>query len=371
MDGQKIAMAREAVAHATRLLKPNDNLAIVCYDEEVTTVLEKTPASQEAKRLALEKLAKIAARGSTDLHGGWTRGAQLLATPSSQSDAIAKVMLMTDGLANHGVVDRSELLEVARQLRAAGVITSTFGVGQDFDENLLSQMAIEGGGHFYFIETPKQIPDFLASELGETLEVVARDVLLEFVCDAGVEVSIVNDLPIEQVSNRARIRLGHLVSDQEVELVVAVAFKGTQASGSSLGVQCRLSDRDGVLPSLPIEIQWRAVDTAVYSQQAINADVVLAAARMLADRARGEALRLNAEGKLHEAQQVIAEVLKRLHALAADDARVVRIIDSLEREAKEVGQAMNAMARKVQHFVAYQALHSREAGGTARRSKRP
>jgi uncharacterized protein YegL len=176
MDGQKIAMAREAVAHATRLLKPNDNLAIVCYDEEVTTVLEKTPASQEAKRLALEKLAKIAARGSTDLHGGWTRGAQLLATPSSQSDAIAKVMLMTDGLANHGVVDRSELLEVARQLRAAGVITSTFGVGQDFDENLLSQMAIEGGGHFYFIETPKQIPDFLASELGETLEVVARDV---------------------------------------------------------------------------------------------------------------------------------------------------------------------------------------------------
>ena len=68
-------------------------------------------------------------------------------------------------------------------LRSEGVATSTFGVGADFDEELLSRIATEGGGHFYFIEQAQQIPDFFASELGETLEVVATDVVFEMTCD--------------------------------------------------------------------------------------------------------------------------------------------------------------------------------------------
>ena len=41
-----------------RLLKPQDRLAVVCYDDEVDTVLARTPASPEAKALALERLAQ-------------------------------------------------------------------------------------------------------------------------------------------------------------------------------------------------------------------------------------------------------------------------------------------------------------------------
>jgi Ca-activated chloride channel family protein len=75
MDGTKIAMARKAVDHAIRLLKPIDRLAVVCYDEHVDTVLSRAEATAEAKTLALTRLAAIDARGSTDLAGGWTRGA--------------------------------------------------------------------------------------------------------------------------------------------------------------------------------------------------------------------------------------------------------------------------------------------------------
>ena len=77
MDGNKLAMAREAVTHAIRLLKPDDHLGVVCYDDQVTTVLDRTPATPEAKALATRRLKSIDARGSTDLHGGWLRGAEL------------------------------------------------------------------------------------------------------------------------------------------------------------------------------------------------------------------------------------------------------------------------------------------------------
>ena len=46
---------------------------------------------------------------------------------------MARCLLVSDGLANQGITDRSELASRAGQLRAAYVVTSTFGVGTDFD----------------------------------------------------------------------------------------------------------------------------------------------------------------------------------------------------------------------------------------------
>ena len=367
MDGQKLQMAREAVAHATRLLKPTDYLAIVCYDDEVTTVLDRTHATRDAKTLALRRLDKIEARGSTDLHGGWMRGAELLSPVAGSDAGVSKVMLMTDGLANEGVISRDALIDAARRLRSGGVLTSTFGVGHDFNEDVLSRIATEGGGYFYFIERPKQIPDFFASELGETLEVVARDVELEIACDPGVDAQVLNDLPFDRQAGPLRIRLGNLVSEQEVTLVVAVGFKGAQAGGTEIGVQCRMSDRDSVLPGLPIDVRWEAVDAVRDAQQAVNADVIAAVATVLAERARREALALNASGHFDDAKRIIAEVLNDLRAMASGDRRVMALVDQLHRDMLDFGEAMDPMLRKARHFASYAALHSRESGGTARR----
>ena len=90
--------------------------------------------------------------------------------------------------------------------------TTTFGVGDDFDEALLQAMADAGGGHFYFIADAAQIRDHIASEVGETLEVVARDVALEVL--AGEGVARRGDQPASARGRAARARsssLGDLV----------------------------------------------------------------------------------------------------------------------------------------------------------------
>ena len=117
----------------------------------------------EAKTLAEKRLRSLDARGSTDLAAGWQAGAgQFLGNPSSAQPAIvdadpARVLLLTDGLANAGETNPDTLAATAADLRRRGVVTSTFGVGADFDEQLMSRIASAGGGHFYFIEQAAQM----------------------------------------------------------------------------------------------------------------------------------------------------------------------------------------------------------------------
>ncbi|MEZ5293431.1 MAG: VWA domain-containing protein [Vicinamibacterales bacterium] len=182
MHGAKIRMARAAVAHAVRLLSPRDHFAVVAYDDHVDTVQARTAGTRDATAQALHQLDAIDARGSTNLSDGWMRGADELGpglAPGDDGDgaaaAVRRVLLLTDGLANRGVTDADALVAMAQALRQRGIGTSTFGVGADFDETLLARLAQQGGGHFYYIESPAQIPDLFASELGEALEVVARE----------------------------------------------------------------------------------------------------------------------------------------------------------------------------------------------------
>jgi Ca-activated chloride channel family protein len=190
MAGRKIEMARKAVEHAVRLVNERDRLALICYDTEIDTLLGATAATPEAKELALSRLRQIDARGSTDLCGGWLRGANELegsagssgtagasgSGPAGSPGSVTRSYFCPT-VSRTSETDRDVLVQRASELRSRG-ITSTFGLGADFDETLMSKLAVEGGGHFYFIEQLAQIPDFFTSELGEALDIVARDAQL-------------------------------------------------------------------------------------------------------------------------------------------------------------------------------------------------
>ena len=203
MDGSKLQLAKEATRKALGLLGRQDRFSLVVYDDQIDVLVESTGASAESLDLALRKLDSIAARGSTDLGTGWLRGCEQVAAHLAD-EAVGKCLLLTDGLANRGITSHDDLAGHGEQLRARHVNTSTFGIGVDFDERLLAAMARAGGGHFYYIRTAAQIPDFLTSELGETLEVVARDVRVELSAPEGVSLRLLSDFRSERQGTASR-----------------------------------------------------------------------------------------------------------------------------------------------------------------------
>jgi Ca-activated chloride channel homolog len=366
MAGQKIELARQAVAHAVRLLQADDQLNVVVFDDRIDTILERRPATMAAKTEALAGLGGVDARGSTNLSEGWFTGARSLGGANPEG-RVRRVLLLTDGQANQGIVQADDLAAAAARFRAEGIGTSTFGLGDDFDEELLTRISAEGGGHSYYIGQAVQIPDFFASELGEVLDVVASNVVFEVVAGPGVRVTVLNPLSAEQDGGLTRVRLGDFVAEQEVTLLLGVEVLAPPAGGVA-SLQCRVSDRDGVLPALPMQVDWTAVSEQQDREQPVNRDVVLAVALMLAEGARLVALSANRLGGFDEAGRALTAAAEQIRRLGDDEA-IRTIAGRLLHEQKAFSRTLSLKDMKARRYAAVAAAYSREPGGRARKRK--
>jgi len=365
MTGEKLRLAKLAVEQSIARLRSDDRFAIVVYDNEVDVVFGSAPATPDARRTALARLSEIQARGSTDLAGGWLRGCEQVALRLSE-EGINRCLLLTDGLANVGITDRDELGRHATELRARGVSTTTFGVGRDFDEVLLQAMADAGGGNFYFIADAAAIADYVTSEVGETLDVVARDAALEVVAGAGVTVESLTPFRTDTHDGRTTVRLGSLVADQVLQVVLRHNFPFGEI-GHETEVRIGLSDRDGVLAGVDQRLTWEYADSRTNDLQPRDRDVDRAVARIFAARARQEATGLNRRGDYDGARAALAAVATRVRGYAGSDTELDAIIAQLEHDSATMAAPMMEVQRKQVYAASYNMARMRTDTGQATR----
>ncbi|MBA3739806.1 MAG: VWA domain-containing protein [Chloroflexi bacterium] len=366
MAGTKLALAKYAVERALTGLAPKDRFAVVTYDDHVETVVGSCLATPTNKTKALLRLQDVDARGSTDLHGGWTAGADGIKAHITP-DGVNRCLLLTDGLANVGLTDPPALAAFAADLRASGIGTSTFGVGADFNEVLLTAIADAGGGHFYFVERPEQIPDYMTSELGELLDTVAREVT--------VEVKHAPELEIEPLSPVAaamgvpgiqRLLIGDLVVGQQVEVVLRVRFPD-MPEGAHTTAFFTIGDRDGVLKADGCTLAWEHATHAANDDQPRDRDVDRIVARIHAARARTEAVRLNRLGEFSGARRALRGVARRIADYAGSDTALQELSASLVAEEAAFSARMSELDRKRAYYRSSNMQRSRDPDGQARR----
>jgi Ca-activated chloride channel family protein len=279
---------------------------------------------------------------------------------------VSRCLLLTDGLANVGITDPAELERHAGELRPRGVVTSTFGVGADFDEALLQSMAVAGGGHFYFIERAQQIPDLIASELGELLETVAREVALEARAPEGVEIEPLSTVLKEGNGNAVRIVLGDLVSGQELDVVLRLNFPRGEIGHRAVAT-LSLIDRESVMDGPPESLSWEYADHAANESQPRDQWVDRHVAELLAARTRQEAVALNRSGDFNAASRMLMGLADQIRSYAGDDADLNRTVAELRAETPVYAAAMPAMELKQRHFQSSVIARGRDALGKARR----
>jgi Ca-activated chloride channel family protein len=361
MAGAKLPLAKEAVDQGIHRLDRDDRLAVVAYDDEVDIVVPSTPASAEAVELARGLLGRIQPRGSTNLGEGWLTGCRQVAL-GQRGDGVDRCLLLSDGLANVGMTDRDELAGHAAELRRRGITTTTFGIGDDFDERLMQLLAEQGGGNFYYIEDARQIPDYITSEVGEALDIVARGVAIEVSGPPHLEVDALGVMPAERRSDRTVITLPDLVSGQRLSVVIRLTFPFGQ-EGDTIGAAFSVSDRTGVLDSTVTTLRWRFADGAANDAQPRDRTVDRAVADAFAARARRDAVELQRHGDYRGAERALHDVARRIRSYAGKDPELRAKVKELEADEDRFAAPMPALALKQAHASASYALRSKDALG--------
>ncbi len=354
----KIERARRAVLQGIRSLSARDRFSIVAYDDRIDVVVPSTAATREARRAAADAVRGIEPRGATDLCEGWLRGCAQVESHLAD-DAVGRCLVLTDGLANHGITDEAGIVRHAGELRARRIATSTFGLGADFDERLLHRMAEAGGGNFRFIESGAQIPDFIAGEVGETLQVTARDVALRVEAGEGVTLDSLNGFPCQQVDDEAwRVEIGSLFSGQSIDPVLRLVFPGGEI-GDTREVRITVEDRDGTLQGTGGSVAFHYADDAANKHQDRDRAVDRRVAALAAARAYREALERNRAGDYAGARRVIQKTAKDIGRYAGDDPVTLGTLGTLKLQIDEVAREMDSLARKRGYASATGTISSR------------
>jgi len=316
MSGTQLSYARKAARFLAGELTERDRLAIVTFDDEVEVLVPSQPVSNP--QLFINAINTIDCGGTTALFDGWLAGAMQVANHLDPA-ALNRVLLLSDGGANVGVVDSTEIASKVAGLSQRGISTSAFGIGSGFDEDLMGAMAGAGDGTLAHIESPAQLADLYASELDGLVRTLGKKVSLGIRAKRDVQLlDVINDFKLSSAGNWQLPNLRH-----GQELTIAARFKlppwqpnreivSLRLAWNQTGGKERLSFVEHItLPVMAaVELEGMEPDLVVIEQFEL----------LLANRERSRAIEELDRGNLRAARALLEAIDQRLSLLPQTEA---------------------------------------------------
>ncbi len=238
MRGEKLDQAKEATRQALQRLHDGDVFSLVTFANAVACVCEPLPLNSDTRSDAAEALRQVRAGGMTALADGLDLGIQKTLARKQETNL---VLLLSDGQANVGDTDIEKVGYRGFDARQRGLIVSTLGVGNDYNEALMAEIATQGGGRFYHVASAHQIAAYLTGELGEVAALAAREVKIHLNLPAGAMLMPLSAAyAVRQNGSVAVIEVGDLPADLELEIPLRLTLPA-QAEGVKVSIEGRLT----------------------------------------------------------------------------------------------------------------------------------
>ncbi len=217
-ESGKFVQARRAMHALAAQLTDADRMALVTFSSFTSTPVLLGNASQNGP-LAANLLDHMSPDGSTYLSGGLSSGFEALGY--GETGRVRRVLLMTDGRANQGVIDTAGLTRLARA--KPGVSVSTIGMGLDYDEAMLSAVADAGGGDYHYVAQDTDMGLVYAEELRSASTLVATSASLDLTFPAGVTAPRACSWTSYALPNNGlRVQIGDLSAGQTRTIVIPI-----------------------------------------------------------------------------------------------------------------------------------------------------
>lgn len=328
MRGARLEAAKAAAKDFVDVLDPEDEVCLVAYDDEVTIPLPLTKVSG-FRPLLPEILSSIGTGGSTNLHAGWLEGAHQLA-PKSDGSRMCRVVLLSDGKANRGLQNVREICDQVAQLARAGITTTTVGIGLDFNEHLMTEMAIAGQGAAMYGDRAEDLIEPLEAEVGLLKSLAWRDVSIQI--QGGFENWTIHN-PYANIEP-GRWQLPSLATKSEAWVAlsipmtsaIAAQLQGAEQSALEIIIQAKNTDGEQYRVQAKLE-KLEVVSQAKYEKSPENELVKRRFNELEAAQIKRQAYRAASMRQWHR----LSDLLDQLEARAQENPWIAETVIVLRR----------------------------------------
>jgi Ca-activated chloride channel family protein len=152
MRGNKLRAMKQAVGLALDQLNDNDTVSITIFNHETAVLIPTTPASN--RRHIARLIDGIRDEGGTKISRAMYAGLTELA--QAPKGGLSRLVLLTDGETDK---DEADCLRLADEAGANGVPITAFGIGNEWNDRLLTDIGQRSHGEVEHLKRPEEIED--------------------------------------------------------------------------------------------------------------------------------------------------------------------------------------------------------------------
>jgi Ca-activated chloride channel family protein len=351
MDGEKMENLKEAVGYMVDHLSDNDFVSVTIFDDQVETLIPNQPALNRDEIKA--KLANVIARGGTQVSDGLKAGLAEVKKGLAK-DRVNRILLLTDGQTWD---DEDACLKLAEEAGKQGIAITSIGIGDDWNEKLLLQLAERSRGNSHWIQNPISILDVFQQEVEGMQAVAAMNLRVTARMSRGVKphkvyitAPMIVDVSRKAVNNSTVVtELGSLDGKKGQSVLIEARIPSQQSGKFRIG-------QVEVIYDIPSQgITGRTVKTDLFvaitrdasAASKVNAEVMNLAEKVSAFKLQTRALTEAEAGNIAAATRKLQSAATVLLNLGEED-----LAEAAEREIlslKKTGALTSAGTKKLEY----------------------
>lgn len=158
LDADKLGLAVAGSLELIRSARDQDYIGVVAFSSSARWVFRPRPMTPQGRREAESLLLSVRAGGGTEIGEAYAEALQALRGLKTEDK---QVLVLTDGLVQDPTLPT---LQAAHQAQANKIRTNAVALGSDADRAFLRELAKQGGGTFYDVPSPQDLPRFFLEE---------------------------------------------------------------------------------------------------------------------------------------------------------------------------------------------------------------
>jgi Ca-activated chloride channel homolog len=220
MNGRPLETVKKAACRIVDRLNPGDRISVVAFDHRAKVLVSNQTVTDPEK--IKQQINTLAADGGTAIDEGLQLGIKELT--KGNKEAVSQAFLLTDGENEHG--SNKRCLEFAKLAASYNLTVNTLGFGDNWNQDILEQIADGGGGSLSHIQRPDDAEDKFNQLFNRIQTVGLTNAYLLFSLVPKVRLAELKpvaqvapetiELPVQsEADGRVSVRIGDLMRDVE------------------------------------------------------------------------------------------------------------------------------------------------------------